>query len=87
MIIYRLAQSNAWIYTVPKTTERDDPNDVARLSHECTCELQAWIMKMDPTREIVPEVETGEFYDYRNRQWSVRASYRSSTRLHPEEET
>ena len=86
MIRYRLAQSNIWIYTIPKTTECDDRSDVERLLHECTCELQAWLMKMTPTRESVPAVETGEFYDYRNRQWSVRASYRSVTRLHPEEE-
>lgn len=86
MIRYRLAQSNVWVYTVQKTSDRDDLRQHDVLLDECICELQAWIMKMDETRECVPKVETGEFYDYRNHQWSVRAKWKSPKKLHDEGE-
>lgn len=87
MIRYRLAQSNAWVYSIQKTTEGPGTHALAVLRREAEIELQAWIIKMDPDREFVPSVDAICIYDYRNRVWRIDASWLSPNQLHEEGET
>ena len=82
MIRYRLAQSNAWVYSIKKTTENDSLRERDAMRREAELELQAWIMKMDKTREFLPSVVGTDTFDYRNRVWRIDASWVSPRMLH-----
>lgn len=82
MIRYRLAQSNTWVYSIQKTTENEGLRERNALRHEAELELQAWIMKMDWTREHLEYVDTSMTYDARNRVWRIEAKWISPRMLH-----
>lgn len=84
---YRLAQSNTWVYSIQEVLESCSERERTAMRHQVECELQAWVMKMDPDREVVPHVTVNDWFDGRDRIWKISAQWVSPRQIHTGEQT
>ena len=85
MIRFRLAQSSQWVYQCTHYVPLDEPDmqeacALARIT--AINELKAWIMKLDPEREVLPIVRIELYYDFQRQEHTYTAIYQSQEKLH-----